>query len=135
MAQLAFYKYVSIRGTTEDPTASLIGGVRCNVLTTGLTISGLANAEPGADLNTTEIFRVTGTRKVGSICRHIVISRTATIGGVPKLIKVRIPILQQANYVAYISDIYSSINYNGLDDWKFVGATEERNRLYLGNGS
>jgi hypothetical protein len=124
-------KYDSDLTVEGDEDTALHGILRASNLITGLTIDSIANEAPTADPNTQIPIRVSSTRKYGIIARHIVIQRLTTATTVPNIQRVRIPILLPSVFVQYISQVGGSIAYNGLEDWTFVGAQNERYHLFF----
>lgn len=126
------FKYESDLDLIGEAGTSVYGILRCNSLTEGLTIASIANTAPTADPNTQIPIRITSTRRYGIIARHIVLQRLTTTTTVPNIQRVRIPILTPSNFIQYISQVGGSIAYNGLEDWKIVGAQNERIHLFFG---
>jgi len=126
------FKYhtdLTVAGDAETP---IIGVVRANTLTAGLTIESIANEAPTEDLNTQIPIRVTSTKKYGLIARHIVLQRLTTATTSPNIQRVRVVILQPDIFTGYISQIGGSVSFNGLEDWTIVGAQAERYHLFFG---
>jgi hypothetical protein len=131
MTTIVKEKYESDLDLITDAGTSLVGYVRCNTLATGLTVASTGNDAASGTLNTNIPFRVSSTKKYGIICRHIVIERLTTTDPVNLIERVRIPIFQPSVFVQYISQVGGSISYNGLSDWKLVGAQNERFHLFF----
>ena len=125
------FGYESDLDVLGEAGTSVYGILRANSLTPGLTIASVANTAPTTAPNTQIPIRVSSVRRYGIIARHIVIQRLTTSTTVPNIVRVRIPILTPAVFIQYISQTGGSIAYNGLEDWKFVGAQNERIHLFF----
>jgi len=119
-------------GEVGTPDTQVVGYVRCNSLSTGLTITSVANDAATATPNTNIPIRVASTRKYGVIARHIVIQRITTTTTSSNIKLVRVPIFTSSVFIQYISQVGGSISYDGLEDWKLIGAEQERYRLFFG---
>jgi hypothetical protein len=118
--------------TTTDSSGPIVGRVRTLSQTTGLNVDGTPNAEPEEDQSYTSPIRITGSRKFGIIARHLVIYQL--VGTSPNQFRSyrRVPILDPANYVLYISTIPSTIGYEGSNGWILVGGIGEKHHLAYG---
>ena len=123
------FKYESDLDTNPDDATSIVSVVRCNFLTAGLTIAGGSNDVPEADQNSNLPIRVAGTKKYGITARHIVISRLTGSTTTPNTQLVKVVIFQPSFFVTIISSFNPSIAFNGLEDWKLIGAQNERFHL------
>jgi len=99
---------------------------------TSLSINGQTNDEPGLDQTSTIPIRFSNLRRYGITARHIIIYRLA--GTSPDQYRTyrRVPILDPAIYVGYLSQIESSVEYQGQTDWILVGGSPERQHLIFG---
>ena len=126
--------YESDLDVLGESGTSLYGFVRANSLSTGLTINAVSNDAATESVNTQVPFRASSTRKYGIICRHIVLMRTTTTAPLNVIELRKIVVFQRSIFIEYISQVGGSIAYNGLEDWKLIGAMNERFRLFF-NGS
>jgi len=123
---------LTIEGDAETP---VIGIVRANTLTAGLTIDSVANVASTGELNSQIPIRVTSTRKYGIIARHIVLQRITTATTLPNIQRVKIVILQPDIFTGYVSQVGGAVSFGGLEDWVIIGAQQERYHLFFGLGS
>jgi len=126
---IASILYVSNLDEPADDTP-IVGVIKVGGNTTNLNISGTQNTVPdGTAQNTTIPIRVSGTRRYGITARHIVIYRL--VGTAPNQFRNyrRIVVPDPAKFVEYLSDIPSSIEYEGQDDWILVGGRGESYHL------
>jgi hypothetical protein len=126
------FKYESDLDLIGEAGTSIYAILRANSLTPGLTVASVANEEPTTEANTNIPVRITSTKKYGIIARHIVLQRLTTTTTSPNIQRVRIPILTPSVFIQYISQVGGSISYNGLEDWKIVGAKNEGVHLFFG---
>ena len=134
MAILTNVKYESnlvIPGDTDE----VISVVRCSPLATGLTVGDYTNTPPSGDVNSSDVIRISGTRKLGITARHLVIYRLA--GASPNQYREyrRVPIFQISNFNAILSNPPGTITYQSLDDWILVGGLHERYHLTFAGAS
>ena len=125
------FKYESDLDVLGEGGTSVYGILRANTLITGLTINSVANDESEGVLSTQVPIRVTSTRKYGIVARHIVLQRLTTSTTTPNIQKVTIPVLTPSVFIQYISQVGNGVAYNGLEDWKIVGAQNERLHLFF----
>ena len=129
------FKYQTDLTVADDAETPIIGVVRANSLTAGLSIASVANEAPTGDLNTQVPIRVSSTRRFGLIARHIVLQRLTTATTSPNIQRVRIVVLQPDIFAGFISQVGGSIAFNGLEDWIIIGAQAERYHLFFGVSS
>ena len=123
--------YESDLDVIGESGTSLYGFVRADSLSPGLTVNGVANDAATSTVNTQIPFRVTSTRKYGIICRHIVLMRVTTTTPTNVIQLRRIVVFTPSVFIQYISQVGGSIAYGGLEDWKLIGASNERFRLFF----
>lgn len=134
MAILTNVKYESnlvLPGDTDE----VISVVRCSPAATALTVGDYTNTPPSGDVNSSDIIRISGTRKLGITARHLVIYRIA--GTAPTQFREyrRVPIFQVSNFNAILSNPPGTITYQSLDDWILVGGLHERYHLFFSGAS
>jgi hypothetical protein len=125
------FVYQSDLTLPTDPTANIFGYVRADSLSTGLTVNSVANDALTVTPNTQIPIRVASTRKYGIIARHIVLFRVTTTAPLNIIQLRRIVIFQPSIFIGYVSQLGASVAYDGLEDWKIIGANNERFRLFF----
>lgn len=118
---------------TPDAGAKLVSYVRVDPQSENLSIGGQTNDPPtSVDQTTTLPIRVTAGRRYGITARHVVISRLG--GSSPNQYKIyrKIVVFDPDIYQGYLSQIASSITYEGLSDWILVSGINEKYRLNFG---